>query len=581
MEKLIKKIEKGIEQNLIKSAIEISKQTYKNSEELSHFLRIGLILKEMQLDKETIISGILQNAKKQNLKKLLASQKVKNKIKEICQKTKIINKLLENKEFKTRSIKKWQKSSLSREGTNLRKLFFVLTKDLRPMFILLASHLDKMRNARLLKKEEIVRLSTQSLEIFSPLAYGLGMGKIKGELEDLAFSYLYPKEYNRLIDKVKEKYEFREKYLQKIKGTVEKIIRSEGVEILDIHARAKHYFSLYQKLLRYNMDIEKIYDLVAMRIIVKTIDDCYKTLGAIHRKWKPLPQRIKDYIALPKANGYRSLHTTVVCEDNRITEFQIKTLKMHQEAEYGSAAHLTYKERVPEKTYKEQSWWMDQLRKLKQETKNTEEAIKEIDLNLFKNRVFVLTPEQDIINLPKGSTAVDFAYAIHTEIGDHCQGVKINGKMSNLSKPLETGSIVEIITDRNKTPSLDWLKFVKTQKARSKIKSFLQKTYGIYPVKLNKEQIKEKVFAIKKIFYPKKKKVKSQVLIAGQEQISVKFAKCCQPKPGDKIIAFITKGEGASIHKADCENVKYLEQKWPKRIVQAKWNTEKDKKQEK
>ena len=571
---LIKKIKEGFKNEAaLDSVLQAVIQSARENNVLNGSpFRVAEILKEFGADEETIISGIVQFLPKQQMNQLKLSAQEKNEIKAILKKLKRLENLLASREFKLKPIKYWQKNSLDSQATNLRKLFFVLTKDLRPLFIILANQLDKMRNLNEFSEEEKKRLALETMEIFSPLAYGLGMGKVKGELEDLAFPTLHPKQYNWLVENVKEKYEERKEYTEKIKPIVEKLIKGEKIEIIDIHARAKHYFSLYQKLLRYNMDIEKIYDLVAVRIIVKRIEDCYKVLGIIHKKWSPLPGRIKDYISAPKPNGYQSLHTSVYCEKEKITEFQIKTLEMHREAEYGNAAHLAYKEKVPKNIYKKQSWWLDQLKRLKEETKDYKEITKNIDFDLFKDRIFVLTPKGDIIDLPKGATPIDFAYALHTEIGDHCQGVKINGAISSLKKPLENGQIVEVITDKNKTPSLDWLKFVKTQRARAKIKSFLQKTYGIYPIQPKKEIIKEKVLVIKKIFTPKKKKSKSPVLIAGQEQISIKFAKCCQPKPGDKILAFITKGEGASIHRADCENLKYLKEKWPQRIVEAKWN---------
>jgi len=326
--------------------------------------------------------------------------------------------------------------------------------------------------------------------------------------------------------------------------------------------------------LRYEMDIEKIYDLVALRLIVPDIETCYRALGAIHDIWHPLPGRIKDYIAFPKPNGYRSLHTTVLTGENKFIEIQIKTPEMHQEAEYGVASHLSYKEKISQKTYRHQFYWMEQLRKWKEEIKDFEKMPKKIPSELFKDQVFVLTPKKDVINLPKGATCVDFAYAIHSEIGDHCAGAKVNGKMVALNYVLKTGEAVEILTDKNKTPSSDWLRFVKTAKARSKIKNFLQKAYGLPAEKIEKKSfIKEKISLLKKVIPIKRKRF--QVLIAGQSGISVKFSKCCSPQPGDEISAFITKGEGASIHKINCSNLKDLQEKWPQRIVSASWVTSK------
>lgn len=345
------------------------------------------------------------------------------------------------------------------------------------------------------------------------------------------------------------------------------------------------------------MDIEKIYDLVALRIIVPDITTCYRVLGAIHKTWSPLQGRIKDYISSPKSNGYRSLHTTVFCEQKKIVEFQVKTQRMHQEAEYGAAAHLGYKEKNPQKGYKYQFYWLDRLRKWREEIKDLKKISEYLQTELFNNRIFILTPEGDVINLPKGSTPVDLAYAVHTEIGDRCQGAKVNGKIAPLNRTLKNSETVEIITDKNKTPSSDWLRFVKTDKARSKIKSFLQKAYGISPQKAKKPSVlQEKVSFLRKILPSKKKKepqvypVRSKttkssavpptaertsdgVSIAGETGISIKFSRCCSPNPKDQIKAFITKGEGASLHKIDCKNLKELEQKWPQRIVTANWSS--------
>jgi len=571
---LLQKIKKQLGNSLmIRWALQnLEKNLLKDERLVNHSLQTSMILKEMGGDEITISVGIIHHLPKKELSFKYLSRNQREEISTVLKKFQQIKNLLEERgPSKILPIKKWQKVFLDEKAANLRKMFFAICQDVRPIFIMLGERIEELRNLSFYPQEKRIKKAITALEILSPLAYGMGMGEIKGKLEDLAFPWVYPKEYEWLITNVKEEYAQRENYLKKLKPFLKRTLKKEGINPLDIHARAKHYFSLYQKLLRYNMEIEKIYDLVALRIIVPRIDDCYKTLAILHKFWPPLPGRIKDYIASPKPNGYRSLHTTVYCQENRITEFQIKTKEMHKEAEYGVAAHLKYKGRIPNRKYRYQFFWLDQLKKWKEETKDITKLSEYLKSELFKDQIFVFTPKREIINLPKGSSPVDFAYSVHTEIGDHCQGAKVNGKLVPLDTPLETGQTVEILIDKNKTPSSDWLRFVKTQKAKQKIRSFLEKAYGISFTQKRKLNLKDKVGFIKKIL-PLKKEKTPQVLIEGETGISIKFSKCCNPKPGDKIVGFVTKGEGASIHKIECENLRYLKEKWPQRIVNATWS---------
>ena len=321
------------------------------------------------------------------------------------------------------------------------------------------------------------------MEIYSPIAYRLGMQRISGELEDLAFPYIYPQEHRWLISNVKEKYDEREEYTEKIKPIILDALTKAGIEVATIDSRAKRYSSLYKKLLRYDMDIEKIYDLVALRIVVKNVADCYAALGVVHNLWPPLPNRIKDYIALPKPNGYRSIHTTVFCVDNRITEIQIRTQEMHDESETGIAAHWAYEQAKQTKDYlerkssvadKKELQWVQQLRSWQKESNTPEEFMESLKIDFFKDRIFAITPTGEVIDLPAGATAVDFAYQIHTEIGNACAGAKVNGKIVPLEQELKSGDIVEILTQKNKKASESWLEFVKTSNAKNHIKAALK-----------------------------------------------------------------------------------------------------------
>jgi len=353
---------------------------------------------------------------------------------------------------------------------NLRKMFLTIAQDIRVVLIKLA---DRRHNMQ-------VSDALETLEIYAPIAHRLGMGELKGQLEDLAFKYLYPEEYKRLENEVAERYEMHKNYIKKLKPILYKILEKEKIIPLEINARAKHFYSLYKKLLRCQMNFDKIYDLVAARIIVKDINDCYLALGAIHQVWKPLPGFIKDYIARPKPNGYQSLHTSVFGPEGKITEIQIRTPEIHNQAENGIAAHWVYKERnykdknrYPKIDDKELAW-VKQLREWQKAVRGSDEFFESLKIDFFKDRIFVLTPKGDVIDLPEGATPVDFAYQIHTTIGNECAGAKINGKIAPLDTKLESGDLVEIFTQKGKKPSADWLNFAKISLAKDKIRSALK-----------------------------------------------------------------------------------------------------------
>lgn len=549
----------------------------KTCETTSLAMAVGFSLQKFGFGKNTLLAGILicMEEKETNalIKKL--APETKEQALGVYKKTLELKELYQSfKSLKPKAISKWQKPFLNEQAENLRKMFFALTRDLRPVFSLLVWGLEEMKKDKDSPQNLQIKKALACLEILSPLAYGLGMGEIKGQLEDLAFPILYPKEYQWLLNNIKEKYESRKKYLAEIEKSLRALLEKEKIPLFEINTRAKHYFSLYQKLLRYQMDLEQIYDLVALRIILpdNNIEDCYKVLGILHKTWQPLPGRIKDYISSPKLNGYRSLHTTVLCKDNKVTEFQIKTLQMHQEAEHGAAAHLAYKEQGGFTQVKSGSYWLDQIRKWKTEAKDSKTITQYLSNNLFPNRIFIFTPKGDVINLPNGSTPIDFAYAVHTFVGEHCEGAKINGKIAVINQPLKTGQTIEILINKNQTPSEKWLRFVKTRKARMKIRQFLEKAYGIAPKKKKVlRQITERVASFTaKIFAPKKPQT-PQVIIAEQTNIAFRLSKCCSPRPNDPISAFITQGQGASVHKTNCPNLKTLAKKWPQRIVSAQW----------
>ena len=557
---------------------EISSLLQKNCGEddfiLEQCLQTGTILQEMGVGEETITAGILYYLPEQPEFSSNLPKKIQEEISTIIKKARQVSGLLASqKNLKPRPLKKQQKILFNQQSENTRKMFFALTQDLRPIFITLANCLAEMRNLQKFPKEARQAKAWQAMEIFAPLSYGVGMLSMKGEIEDLAFPVLYPKEYNWLLEKIKDEYKNKQKELKKIRHKLARSLKEQNIQFLDIHSRTKRYFSLYLKLLRHDMDLEKIYDLAALRVIVPDIESCYQALGVIHKIWSPLYGRIKDYIASPKPNGYRSLHTTIIFGKDRIAELQIKTLAMHQEAEFGAAAHLGYKESA-DKPVKQNFYWMDQVQQWQSEIKDTQKIAQYLQFDLFKDQIFVFTPKGDIINLPKDATALDFAFEVHSEIGEHCEGAKINGTMAKIDQQLKTGDKISILTNKRHAPSEKWLRFVKTRKAKMKIKSFLEKAYGLTRkrtpvISTITETITEKVSLLKKMLPLQKKS--PQIEIAGASGIAFKISKCCNPANNDIISAFITQGEGASVHKADCPNLIELSQKWPEKIMQAVW----------
>jgi GTP pyrophosphokinase len=357
---------------------------------------------------------------------------------------------------------------------NLRKMFVAMAEDVRVMIIKFADRVHNLLTLENLEEKKRFRIALESLEIYAPIAHRLGMGEFKALLEDLSFPFAYPKEYER-AKKIRDKiFSEGEKYISRVLGIIREELAGAGVQFLDAHGRKKQLYSFYQKLLKKNWETEKIYDIVALRIIVEDIADCYASLGVIHKLWRPVKGRIKDYIAQPKPNGYSSLHTTVFGLDGKMIEFQIRTQQMHYEAEFGVAAHWLYDEHGVQLPAKD-IVWAKQLADLQKEVLQNLADLEMLKVDFFRNRIFTFTPKGDVIDLPEDATPVDFAYAVHSDIGNHCTGAKVNEHMVSLDTPLRSGDVVEIMVDKNrKSPSGDWLKTVKTHQARSQIKSKLK-----------------------------------------------------------------------------------------------------------
>ncbi len=604
---------------LIEKAFEFAKAAHEGQKRYSgkgyifHPLAVAQILSKMRLDPQTIAAGFLHDVPDDTEKTLGdISKEFGNEIAFLVEGVSKLGKLRYPKEqLDIKSAESRKEKPFDQRAENLRKMFFAMAEDVRVVLIKLADRLHNMETLNSVPPAKQQRIALETLEIFAPLANRLGMGEMKGALEDLSFPYLYPREYRWLKENIKGEYKEREKHLKNVQPLLIKILKKEGINPISVHSRPKHYWSLYQKLLKYDMNFNMIYDLIALRVIVNDVRTCYETIGAIHKQWKPLPGRIKDYISAPKPNGYQALHTTVICPcpNSEIIEIQVKTKKMHEEAELGIAAHWAMKEGIDlkarnrkfawvgqlrnwrskilkaekEKTYQhpqKKLTWVQELKEWQTQVAEPEEFLEGLKIDFFRKRIFVFTPKGDVIDLPEEATPVDFAYAVHTEIGNRCSGAKVNGKMSSLSQPLKNWDMVEIIVDKNKRPSRDWLEFVKTSMARSRIKSWLKQEYGgILPKEVFKKTTKDKKPPPRQDRAESRLKLKKQtkgtrVALAGQKGMQVFLAKCCLPQPGQQVKAYITRNRGASIHKENCVNLVRAQQKWPYKVVEAAWEEE-------
>ncbi|MBI2042676.1 MAG: bifunctional (p)ppGpp synthetase/guanosine-3',5'-bis(diphosphate) 3'-pyrophosphohydrolase [Candidatus Nealsonbacteria bacterium] len=558
------------EQKLAQKALEFARaahlgQKRRSGEDyINHPIKVAETLRQMGLDQQTIAAGFLHDVVDDTNK---TPDDIENEFgKEVAFLVAGVSKLGKLRYPKTgleiKTMEERVEEPIDPRAENLRKMFFAMGEDLRVVLIKLADRLHNMETLESLPPEKQKRISLETLEVFVPLADRLGIGEMRGKLQDLAFPYLYPKEYDWLTINVRERYEKRKSYSQAVQPVLKHLLAQEGIKILDMHSRAKSYWSLYQKLLKNEMNIDKIYDLVALRIIVKDVASCYKALGIIHKHWRPLPQKIQDFIALPRPNGYQGLHTTVFCLEGKLTEFQIKTKEMHDEAENGICAHWAYKQGIDLASQKDKFAWVAQLR-------DWPEVVETLKIDFFKNRIFVFTPKGDVIDLPEGATPVDFAYSVHTDIGNKCAGAKVNGKMLALSQALKNGDVVEIVVDKNKKPSRDWLEFAKTSMARSRIKTFLK-------LKFEKQAPDKEVAPLPPKTRPElsiKPSVKgTRIALAGQKGMQVFLAKCCLPEAGRPIKAYITRSRGASVHQESCVNLVRAKQKWPYKVIEATWD---------
>lgn len=519
------------------------------------------------------------------------------------------------------------------QAENLRKMFFAMAKDYRVIIIKLADRLHNMRTLDALPPEKQLTIANQTLKIYAPLAGRLGLSYVKCELEDLSMRYLYPDDYFALVEFVKNKSKERQQFIDQICGKLGDKLNELNIHG-DVNGRQKHLYGIYKKMIKQGKTIDQIYDISAVRVIVDEVQECYTVLGAIHTMWMPIPGRFKDYIAMPKPNGYQSLHTTVITKFKETFEIQIRTYNMHRIAEYGIAAHWKYKEgKLTDTKIDDQINWLREVMDTQREMSDSHEFLDNLEGNVFTEEVYVFTPKGKVINLPDGSTPVDFAYGIHSAVGNKCIGAKINNKIVPLNTVLKTGDIVEILTSNSsKGPSRDWIKFVKTASARTKIRQYFKREMKDENVKRGKDMLereakrrgynlyellsnsgldyvmnrytlsstddlyaavgyggfttnqiliklidhfkrdllsKNPVAEIKTSNAGAKKTTGNGVLIRGYDDFLVRLAHCCNPVPGDKIVGYVSRGRGVSVHTVDCPNVKGME---PERLIEAKWD---------
>lgn len=520
------------------------------------------------------------------------------------------------------------------EAETVRKMVIAMSRDIRVLVIKLADRLHNARTWKFLSEETVARKARETLDIYAPLAHRLGMNAIKWELEDLSFAALEPKKYEEITRLVAQRQSERKEHTDKVIAEIRNQLEGEFEAV--VTGRFKHFFSIYQKMVVRGREFNEIYDLTGVRVLVNDVKDCYGVLGAIHAHWSPVPGRFKDYIAMPKFNLYQSLHTTVIGPDGRAIEIQIRTHDMHRRAEFGIAAHWKYKS-GGRGGHEPEMAWLKQLHEWQKETADPEEFLESLRFDLGTPEVFIFTPKGSVIALPAGSTPVDFAYAVHTEIGNRCVGAKVNGRLVSLGTPLTNGDVVEVVTNKGEDagPSRDWLQFVQSPRARSKIKAWFTKERKEEAIDAGKEsiarQLRKQGAPLQKIFagqsllelahdmkYPditalyaavgdghvsaasivekllhllgtqdqefasldvnpspqisRPRSSDSGVEVVGVDDLLVKLARCCTPVPGDEITGFITKGSGVSVHRQDCLNVSDLHQRQGDRFVEVRWS---------
>ena len=614
----------------VRRAIEFAQHAHEGQSRASgepyvaHPLAVATILVELHLDTETVIAALLHDVVEDTSYTL---QDVESEFgATVALLVDGVTKL-DRLEVRTRE---------EEQAENLRKMFLAMAKDIRVILIKLADRLHNMRTLKHLTADRVQRIARETMEIYAPLAHRLGIFRIKWELEDLAFLHLDPVAYHSTKELLAKKRLEREAAVDAVTQDLSERLLLAGIDS-EISGRAKHLYSIYQKLQK-GRDFSQIFDLVAVRVLVESVKDCYGVLGLVHSLWKPVPGRFKDYIAMPKSNFYQSLHTTVIGPQGEPIEVQIRTFAMHHTAEVGIAAHWRYKEGQTrsDPDFEQKLAWLRQLLEWQRDMGDAREFLETLRVDLFSDEVFVFTPRGDVIDLPAGATPVDFAYRIHTDIGHHCVGAKVNGRITTLNTALQNGDIVEVLVNRGSTgPSADWLQFVRTSQAKNRIRQWLRKEHRQEHMARGRDLLEREIHRaglnlanerlselVKKLGYgsleelaiqvsdgsvnpvqavgrikdevaaqmnargaplvPIKtgatrkhretKESGSEVLVRGQKRMLTHLARCCQPVPGDPIIGYLTRGRGVTVHRLDCPNEREVSRD-PERLIDVSWDS--------
>jgi GTP diphosphokinase / guanosine-3',5'-bis(diphosphate) 3'-diphosphatase len=535
--------------DLIEKAYNFSKNVHEGQKRVSgepyfvHVFETAMNLTDMKMGSTTICAGLLHDVVEDTNYTLKDIEKEFNK--EIAM---LVEGMTKISKMNFQNLDDYK-------SENIRRMILATTKDIRIILIKLADRLHNMRTLNNFREDKQKRIAKETIEIFAPIAHKLGMWNVKGELEDLSLRYIEPETYAFLRAKINEKRQEREKSTKDMIKTIKNSLKKINVDAV-VYGRAKYFYSIYKKMIKKKVDFNEIYDLIGIRIITKTIPDCYAALGVVHELWRPFPKRFKDYIATPKANGYQSLHTAVVGSHGKILEIQIRTEDMHKTAEDGIAAHWKYQGSQSDKRFDKKISWLKQLLEWKQSSVDANEFVEDLKFDLFDKEIVVFTPKGDPIILPENSTPIDFAYQVHSNLGDKCSKVLINTKLMPLDTLLMPGDVIEIITTKNAKPSRNWLTFIKTSKARSKIRSKL----GITAIDSKKQTTDDEITD---------NKLLEQIEILDKKiNYPLKLSKCCSPKYKDEILAFLTKDKKITIHKKTCPNIHALEN--PKEI-KVKW----------
>ena len=630
--------------SMIEKAFRIANDAHKGQVRKSgeayiiHPLCVAIILAELELDKETIVAGLLHDVVEDTV---MTDEEIAREFNEEVA-------LLVDGVTKLGQLS-YDADKVEIQAENLRKMFLAMAKDIRVILIKLADRLHNMRTLKYMKPEKQREKARETMDIYAPIAQRLGISKIKTELDDLSLKYLEPEAYYDLVEKIAMRKGARDEYVQKLVEEVKNHIEDAGIEAT-IDGRSKHFFSIYKKMVNQGKTIDQIYDLFAIRILVNDVKDCYAALGVIHEMYKPIPGRFKDYIAMPKPNMYQSLHTTLIGPDGRPFEIQIRTYEMHRTAEYGIAAHWKYKEAANGNAVggeEEKLSWLRQILEWQRDMSDNREfmSLLKSDLDLFSDTVFCFTPSGDVKNLPNGSTPIDFAYSVHSAVGNKMIGAKVNGKLVPIDYKIQNGDRIEIITSQNsRGPSRDWLNIVKSTQAKNKINQWFRsefkeenilkgkellekycKTKGINWPDINKPEYQAKILrkygfqhwenclatighgalkesqvanrmqeeyrkdhplvvtdedVLKKVEHanverqPVEHRSKSGIVVKGLYDIAVHLSKCCSPVPGDEIVGFVTRGRVVSIHRTDCINMINLSDMEKARLIEAEWSSD-------